>query len=110
VKSRPFTGAREFVHTLGLKTSKDWVEYCKSENKPEDIPYSPYRVYKNDWKGWSDWLGNVTPREIEFRLFEEARKFVHSLGLKGRDEWSMYCKSGKKPVDIPTHPHIIYKE
>jgi hypothetical protein len=110
VKSRPFDEARKFVRTLGLKTSKEWVEYCKSGNKPVDIPYSPYRVYNNDWKGWGDWLGNVTPREIEFRPFDEAKEFVHSLELKSREEWDEYCKSGNKPVDIPAYPNQRYKK
>jgi exonuclease I len=47
---------------------------------------------------------------VKFRPFAEAREFVHSLGLKNQQEWEKYCKSGKKPVDIPTHPHIIYKD
>ena len=50
MKSRPFTGAREFVHTLGLKTSKDWIEYCKSGEKPEDIPANPDAAYENQFK------------------------------------------------------------
>jgi hypothetical protein len=50
VKFRPFIEARELVHTLGLNSSSEWLEYCKSGNKPEDIPYSPHTVYKDDWK------------------------------------------------------------
>ena len=30
--------------------------------------------------------------------------FVRGLGLKSYTEWSDYCKSGKKPADIPTDP------
>ena len=39
-----------------------------------------------------------------WRTFEEARAFVHSLGLKSVPEWWVYCKSGKKPADIPANP------
>jgi hypothetical protein len=28
--------------------------------------------------------------------------------LKSNVEWSHYCQSGKKPVDIPTNPHRTY--
>jgi len=80
----PFEVAREFVHKLGLKSSKEWAEYCKSGNKPSGIPHSPYRAYKNHWKGWSDWLGSITPREMPRRTFEKAREFVHSLKLKNK--------------------------
>ena len=45
-----------------------------------------------------------------WRPFEEARAFVHGLGLKSVPEWWVYCKSGKKPPDIPTNPHVVYAD
>ena len=33
---------------------------------------------------------------------------MRGLGLKSVAEWSAYCKSGKKPTDIPTHPRQTY--
>ena len=110
MKCRSFSDAKKFVYLLKLKSSKDWAKYCESGYKPRDIPYSPYRAYKNLWRGWSDWLGTVTPRDIEYMSFEEARKFVHSLGLKNREEWNEYCKSGKKPAHIPSYPNQTYKK
>ena len=38
-----------------------------------------------------------------WRSFEEARKFAQSLNLKSGKEWLNYCKSGKKPKDIPNY-------
>jgi superfamily II DNA or RNA helicase len=109
LKLLAYADAKQYVHKLKLKSSKDWIEYCKSGNKPKNIPHSPYRAYKTYWKNWSEWLGTITPREISQRPFEQAREFVHSLGLKTGDEWNQYCKSGKKPVDIPSHPNQTYK-
>ena len=34
-----------------------WEEYCRSGNKPADIPARPDLVYHTEWKGWQDWLG-----------------------------------------------------
>ena len=31
------------------------------------------------------------------------------LNLKSNKEWRQYCKSGKKPVDIPSNPDATYK-
>ena len=31
---------------------KEWIEYCKSVEKPDDIPSNPYMVYKNS--GWKN--------------------------------------------------------
>ena len=100
----PFEEARKFIHSLKLKNTDEWLEYCKSGKKPEYIPSVPSLVYKDHgWKGMSNWLG------IEFLPFKEAKKFVLSLGLKGQVEWREYCKSGKKPDDIPNTPEIVYK-
>jgi predicted helicase len=37
-----------------------------------------------------------------------AREFVRSVGLKSRAEWDAYCKSGRRPFDIPTNPNTVY--
>ena len=41
--------AKEFVRTLGIKHHKEWNDYCKSGNKPDDIPSDPWIVYR-EWK------------------------------------------------------------
>jgi hypothetical protein len=76
--------ARQFVHTLGLKSQAEWAKYRKSGRKPSDIPSNPNRTYKNEWQGFGDWLGTgtIAPFEMKFRPFEEARQYVHKLGIK----------------------------
>ena len=108
---RPFKEAREFAISLNLKSQKEWQEYCKSGEKPNDIPFTPKGTYKKDWKGMGDWLGtgNVHGRDMVFRPFKEAREFAISLNLEGRTEWRQYCKSGEKPNDIPANPDNTYK-
>src|SRR6476469_8151322 len=112
VRYRPFNQAKEFVHSLKLKNINEWQQYCKSSKKPDDIPSEPKSVYKSEFKGIGDWLGTgfVATQERQYRSFHEARKFVHSLGLSGLREWKQYCKSGKKPDDIPSNCNITYKK
>jgi hypothetical protein len=110
---RSFTEARAFAHSLKLKSQKEWFEYCKLGTKPADIPHSPQQHYREaGWVGWGDWLGTgaVAPRSRQYRSFTEARAFAHSLGLKSGTEWVNYCKSGKKPHDIPADPRKVYAE
>jgi len=111
---RPFSDARAFVHSLDLKGQKEWrKEYCKSGKKPDDIPANPDQVYKNKgWVSFGDWVGNrnIAPTKRKFKPFAEARKFIHSLQLRGGEDWKKYFKSKKMPLDIPSHPHIIYKK
>jgi hypothetical protein len=114
-KFRSCLEAREFSRKLGLKTKKEWKAYCRSGNKPNDIPIDPSEVYKNKgWAGWLDWLGNsgifVSGKWISsYPPFLEAREFVIKLGLKTRREYKTYCKSGNKPNNIPANPSHTYK-
>jgi hypothetical protein len=107
-----FEKARAHVQKLKLKTEEEWNEYCKSGNKPDDIPIQPKGVYKNKgWNGFGDFLGtgNVAKQNRVYRSFKEAREFIQSLGLKNGNEWNKYCKSGNKPDDIPNVPDQVYK-
>ena len=59
-------------------------------------------------KGWEeDGAGKMKKK---WRAFKEAREFVQSLKLKNRNEWDKYCKSGKRPNDIPGGPEKSYKK
>lgn len=42
--------------------------------------------------------------------FEQAREFVRSLKLNYQRDWNIFCKTGKKPNNIPSNPDKIYKE
>ena len=38
--------------------------------------------------------------DFKYKTFYQARKTVHSLGLKGQSEWRALIKAGKIPKDI----------
>lgn len=118
----PYEDAKRFVHSLGLKSETEWRKYKKGlmqDNPPlpKDVPKAPETVYKNSgWRSMGDWLGTgtIAHSDITFLPFVKARKLVRLLNLKSSTDWRKYC-SGKligydpKPIDIPSHPHIIYK-
>ncbi|HXC44364.1 MAG TPA: hypothetical protein VNY51_12685 [Candidatus Dormibacteraeota bacterium] len=109
---RPFDEARAFVRTLGLESQKAWRTFCKSGNKPHDIPGNPNSAYAEaGWDGYGDWLGTckIATSRRRFRPFLEARRFARMLQLVTIEEWRRYCKSGKKPCDIPSAPAVTYK-
>lgn len=110
---RNFKDAKKFVQSLKLKNSKEWRDFYKSEKRPDDIPTTPSRAYKNKgWKGMGDWLGtgNIRAMDRKFRTYDKAKNFVNSLKLKSTPEWKTYCKSGKKPNDIPMNPFLVYRK
>lgn len=55
---RSFEEARAFIRALGLKNQKEWHQWCKTGNRPTDIPTAPGMVYKDDgWKGLKNFMG-----------------------------------------------------
>jgi hypothetical protein len=50
----------------------------------------------------------IAPQGVSIAREFAARAFVRGLELNSWDEWSDYCKSGKKPDDIPTTPSKAY--
>ena len=111
IKYRSFTKARDYARSLNLDTFDDWRKHAKSSKLPDDIPSAPNTVYKNQYKGVGDWLGTgrVADKYKTWRKFKETKRFALSLNLQSFEEWKKYCKSGKKPDDIPDIPSNIYK-
>ena len=112
-----FEEARAFARSLGLESRKDWVEWCMSADRPQDIPVDPSLIYGGEggpWQGWPDFLGyelrGRCSRSRGWRSFEEARSFVWGLGLKSQREWREWSKSDERPSDIPSHPDQVYEE
>jgi len=108
-----FEEARRYVHSLKLSSLIEWRTYAKAGNKPDNIPSSPWRVYKG--KGWSsagDWLGTglINTKDRKYLTYKDAKQFVRSLGLKNTGEWLKYCRSGKKPDNIPSGVRHVYRE
>jgi superfamily II DNA or RNA helicase len=107
-----FDEAKKFIQGLNLKNQKEWREYCKSDRKPNNIPANPNTVYRTEgWINMGDWLGtnNVRNSDKLYRDFYEARDFVRNLKFNNIEQWTAYCKSGKKPIDIPSSPDKPYK-
>jgi superfamily II DNA or RNA helicase len=109
-----YEDASNFIKKFNLQTVKDFQDFCKSDKKPLDIPYTPERVYKNrGWKSWGDFLGtnrvsNLFRKDL-YLPYKKAEKYVRKLKIPSQSEWGKYVASGKKPLFLPSHPHVIYK-
>jgi hypothetical protein len=114
--------AEMFVRPLGLKNQSEFRKWAAGRLRrhglpvrPVNLPTNPHRTYSDVWKGYNDFLGTPKPRNIgrTWRSLEEAKEFVHPLGLKGVDEWRKYTKGQLKdvpalPADIPAWPYDTY--
>jgi superfamily II DNA or RNA helicase len=118
---RPFAAARKFARRLRLRNNAEWRAYCNAKmpklgRLPPDIPKAPEQKYAGEgWKSWGDWLGTgyVAQRLRQYRPFQRARAFVHTLKLKSGVEWRAFCagrirKIRKLSDDIPANPNSVY--
>ena len=105
--------ARSYALSLNLKSVNEWREYTKSKKFNKNIPVAPHRNYKGKgWINYGHFLGNNSQatRQRKFMEFNDARKFVRSLNLKSKAEWSQFTKSDRMPNDLPSTPARTYKE
>lgn len=121
-KWKPYNDTCGFAQRLNLKTAKDWREYVSGRlpnlpELPDDMPKKPDEVYE-EWIDWTTFLGNKEVSKFNsqrtFLTFEQAREFVHKLGLNNLKDWQDYCAGkienlAEKPLEIPSNPSKKYK-
>ena len=108
----PFSEALAVARSLGLANNFEWREWCKEGMRPPNVPSHPERVYKDGgWQGWVHWLGSGdTKKASRFAPFSQALAFARSLNLANRREWTVWCREGRRPPDVPSHPNTTYKD
>ena len=53
-----FEEACEYTRILGLRSTRDWREWCQHGSRPPWIPTAPHVVYKaSGWRGYENFLG-----------------------------------------------------
>ena len=113
-----FEKARAYVRKLGLKNNDEWVVFRKSDRRPDYIPASPQRTYK-EFVSVGDWLGtgSISGQVIaaNYLPFPEAKKQYKMLAkqyhLNNRAEWKRFTKTHQKLLDdlrIPKEPWRSY--
>jgi hypothetical protein len=110
---RDFKSAREFVIALKLKDAIEWNQYCKSQDKPDDIPSDPESTYKNSgWKTMKNWL-NIRINKKSLPPFEgavvEARAMAKMHNITGIESWRLACE-GALIVTLPSTPYKTYRK
>jgi hypothetical protein len=75
-KAVSFKKARRYVRKLGIKSHKEWSEYCKTSKRPKWLNTLPTRKYINEWVSWMDWLNteNKRPEERKYKANDDFFK------------------------------------
>lgn len=108
----PYEEARDFVRGEMIPSRSKYEDWW-DRNKPKSIPRFPYRVYKEEWVSWNDFLGtnNKFSEKVptKWRTMLDAIAYVHTLKIKSSIEWMEWCReTGNLPSDIPARPDLVY--
>jgi len=109
---RSFEEARKWARAQGLKSNTEWLRLAAEKRLPEDIPTNVKQVYRSEWQGVADFLGNnyVHTHNRKYRSFAMAREWARAHGLQSEKEWRERTKRpGWLPVDIPANVYNVYR-
>ena len=87
---RPWEQAREWARGLGINSS-EWRDFCKTDEKPIDIPADPANAYKKEWVSWTDFLGTKSEEE---KMDEFIKNYLE------------YAKGKTFPMPPESHPTL----
>ena len=109
----PFAQALAVARSLGLANRFEWRQWCKEGMCPPNVPSTPDRAYKGGgWQGWGHWLGtgnqSSQAKKAQFLPFDQALRVARQLRLVSEKEWRLWCRSGARPANVPTHPEKTY--
>lgn len=112
----PFEWLKAFVQHMGIQSRSEYWAAREHFKWGEWAPKVPNRVYKDDWKGWNDFLNTTnvfTARSRDPALYRDywsAVRWVRTLNLKSIQEWKKYVDGDELPLDIPENPAAVYKD
>ena len=107
-----FEEAKTFIQSEGIQSSTEFEAWSRSGKRPENFPSNPHQTYKEEWTGWSDFLGteNAPSGKKEFMSFEEAKTFIRNEGIQTSAEFQEWKRAGKRPDNFPSFPEQTYKK
>jgi len=106
---RPFIKARKYVRDLEFQNTNKYRAWAKSDQKPQDIPAAPKRVYR-EFTDWEDWLGNKDRKQKSYLNYFETKKWVQFEKISSGTIWKKLASQNKIPKNIPKAPDKYYKE
>lgn len=107
-----FEEAVQKIRNENLKSVREYAKWY-ALNTPAKLPKRPDRAYKNEWKGWGYVLGSYNDmpgKHRAFRSYEDSKAFARKLNFTSVEQWFEFCRTGKKPDDIPARPDVHYQK
>ena len=103
--------AVDFLRDKNLGTQRLYKKYVKDNRI--NLPISPHLVYKKDWIGFNEYLGNnniITKYVgINFINFNDAKNYIKQFNIKSQREYYRWHKENK-PINLPFNPKKSYSD
>jgi hypothetical protein len=69
VEMWPFRRARNCVRSLKFRNAAEYRKWANGglndfSKKPAEVPAQPWLKYRNEWRGWDDWLGRAAAARL----------------------------------------------
>jgi hypothetical protein len=106
-KYLPFEEAREYAHSLRLKSMREWVALGVKGKLKMGVPTYPMEIYRGEYSSSKDWLMGWNKT---FMPYQEARALMRKEGIDCWDKWKAYAKSDKRPLNLPLEPKYVYRD
>ena len=109
IKYLTYRQAKQAIKNKGFRTMPDYLRWLKGGSCKLSLPASPHTVYKKEWKGPKDFLGNQ-------RLpYQKLCAIVRKHGIVNRRQYhawtvKMKKKRGQNAWHYPRHPFYMYEE
>jgi len=95
---------KKWARGQGIKNSIKWMELSKKYKLPKGVYSQPYIIYRDEWKGWKEFLGT------NFKSYEYVSQWARKQGIKSSMVWSELSKNKMLPDYVPSHPYELYKD
>lgn len=99
-----FEDAKVFLRQNGIRSLEVWQQFCKSEKRPAELPAAPHKQYKDQWKGFPDFLGYTPsgrgrkpgslnkPKEDLIEKLEDDKPVVINTTMYTYEEAKQWCR------------------
>lgn len=105
--------ASKYAKMMGIKTSRDWFKFHKTNPRPKNIPSDPAIFYTNNshWYGWADFLGNddLRGRYQSKEALKKVKKWFIDNDVKTVTAFTRLKRQGLVPDFVPSAPNTTFK-
>ena len=100
-----YESAQTYIQQQGIKTATEFHHWMKTGKRPDDFPSHPQVVYRDQWKGWREFLGIQ-----QMMSYKEAKAFIQTIGIQTVKESLEWSQSDKRPANFPPFPNEFYRD